>query len=280
MAGISSKAAGKHTNRFKFNDGSEFDSGEFVDGSGLELYETTYRTYDPQIGRFHQVDPISDLTESWTPYAFANNNPIFFNDPSGLAADSSIKPSPSTSESNPCLDCPSGQMAEIKNIDEIIITPKTSGNNSLSKALDIVQLGFDVAGLVPFFGEFADGANALIYLARGDKVNAALSTAAMIPIAGIIATGTKWTLKTVQLTAKARKAADVLKLAERILGKGYKEIAPGVFRSSDGLKQFRMTSNSDLIGKGFNDVPHVHIEVYHPGNLNIPVKNYHIPIKN
>ncbi|MEO5984203.1 MAG: hypothetical protein ABIP80_01790, partial [Ferruginibacter sp.] len=65
----------------------------------------------------------------------------------------------------------------------------------------------------------------------------------------------------------------------RILGKGYKEIAPGVFRSADGLKQFRMTSNSDLIGKGMKGVPHVHIEVFDPRNLSDAVKNYHIPIK-
>jgi hypothetical protein len=38
----------------------------------------------------------------------------------------------------------------------------------------------------------------------------------------------------------------VLSSASRWLGDGYREIAPGVFRSSDGLRQFRMT-NSDLI---------------------------------
>ncbi|MET0462888.1 MAG: hypothetical protein ABW007_07030 [Chitinophagaceae bacterium] len=81
----------------------------------------------------------------------------------------------------------------------------------------------------------------------------------------------------INLATKARKAADALKLAERILGKGYKEIAPGVYRSADGLTQFRMT-NSDLLGKGTDGVPNVHIETFDPRNLNVPTKNYHIPV--
>ena len=44
---------------------------------------------------------------------------------------------------------------------------------------------------LPCVGEIADGANALIYLAEGDKVNAALSEAAMVPGAGMAVTGVK-----------------------------------------------------------------------------------------
>lgn len=57
--------------------------------------------------------------------------------------------------------------------------------------IDWVQGGLDVVGLVPGLGEIADGANALIYLGRGDYSNAALSAAAMIPIVGSVATGGK-----------------------------------------------------------------------------------------
>jgi hypothetical protein len=133
-----------------------------------------------------------------------------------------------------------------------------------------------VVGLIPGFGEVADGVNALIYLGRGDNVNAALSVAAMVPVAGWVATGgklAKKAIKTVNITTKAQKAKAALRLAERILGKGYKEIAPGVYRSAVGLKQFRMT-DSDLLNK----VPHVNIEIFDPGNLAKPVTNYHVPI--
>jgi RHS repeat-associated protein len=84
MAGIRSKAAGKLEYRRKFNDGSELESKEFSDGSGLELYSTEFRNYDHQIGRFHQVDPLAYSTFNWSPYAFVQNNPLLFNDPLGL----------------------------------------------------------------------------------------------------------------------------------------------------------------------------------------------------
>ncbi len=42
------------------------------------------RSYDPQLGRFLQVDPMAFLAQDWTPYRFAFNNPISINDPSGL----------------------------------------------------------------------------------------------------------------------------------------------------------------------------------------------------
>ncbi len=60
------------------------------------------------------------------------------------------------------------------------------------KALDGTQLGLDILGLVPGFGEPADGVNGLIYGLRGDETNAALSLAGMVPFIGWGATGTKW----------------------------------------------------------------------------------------
>jgi hypothetical protein len=69
------------------------------------------------------------------------------------------------------------------------------------------QTGLDVAGLVPGYGEVADGVNALIYLARGDKGNAALSGLAMVPIFGWSATGGKLGIKGAKAIGKAGKGA-------------------------------------------------------------------------
>ena len=51
---------------------------------GLELYETPFRSYDAQLGRFWQVEPLADIYCSISMYQFAYNNPVSFNDPSGL----------------------------------------------------------------------------------------------------------------------------------------------------------------------------------------------------
>lgn len=86
MAGISSKAAGSLDNKKEYN-GNELQNKEFSDGSGLEMYDFNARTYDQQLGRFIQIDPLTDdeNQEGVSPYYFSNNNPIRFTDADGKA---------------------------------------------------------------------------------------------------------------------------------------------------------------------------------------------------
>lgn len=74
----------------------------------------------------------------------------------------------------------------------------------------------------------------------------------------------------------ATTAENALTQAEKYLGPGYKEISPGVYRSADGTRQFRMT-NSDLLDP--RQGPHVHFEAIGPDGRTI-VENSHVTITN
>ncbi|WP_197485366.1 MULTISPECIES: ribonuclease YeeF family protein [Sporosarcina] len=81
-----------------------------------------------------------------------------------------------------------------------------------NKLLDSFQFGLDLAGLIPVVGEVADGVNGVIYTARGDALNAALSFGAMIPVAGWASTGGKLALKGNDLN-QVRKVVSTEKVA-------------------------------------------------------------------
>jgi hypothetical protein len=70
-------------------------------------------------------------------------------------------------------------------------------------------------------------------------------------------------------------AGTALSSGQKWLGAGYKEIASGVFRSVDGLRQFRMT-NADLLATHGNIGSHVHFEVL--DQLGKVIENLHLPV--
>ncbi len=71
MAGISSKAAGKIQNKEKTFQGQRFD-----DDLGLNWVQFKWRNHDPQIGRFIEIDPLSEEYEYNSTYAFSENKVI------------------------------------------------------------------------------------------------------------------------------------------------------------------------------------------------------------
>jgi RHS repeat-associated protein len=85
MAGISLSSATVNVNNFKYN-GKELQSEEFSGGIGLNWYSYGMRDYDPQIGRFLRLDPLSQRFVSLTPYQYASNDPVKNIDLDGLEA--------------------------------------------------------------------------------------------------------------------------------------------------------------------------------------------------
>ncbi len=53
--------------------------------SRVNWYDYGWRMYNSSIGRFHNIDPLSEAFSSQTPYAYAANNPVLFIDYMGLS---------------------------------------------------------------------------------------------------------------------------------------------------------------------------------------------------
>ena len=102
-------------------------------------------------------------------------------------------------------------------------------SSSSDRILNDMHTGLDLLGLVPGIGEFADGANALIYAGGGDYLNAGVSAAGMIPFAGSAATGGKLAAKTGDLSRHLRQL-------EKYGQGGFKELQNGRFRYYGNIK--------------------------------------------
>ncbi len=130
--------------------------------------------------------------------------------------------------------------------------------------MSTVHTTLDVIGMVPGF-DAADLINSGIYLLEGDYINAGISLAAVVPVLGVAATAGK----AVNKAEKAFKvierngvevydgmvvtSSEALEMADKFLGKGYKDGRSGVFKygrytSEDGKGVVRLADN-DILGR-------------------------------
>jgi RHS repeat-associated protein len=90
IATISSKKLGDNyegtlDNKYLYNDKELFDDAD------LNWYDYGFRNYDPQIGRFMQLDPLVFEYQFYTPYQFAGCEPIGNVDKDGLEPEDVVK---------------------------------------------------------------------------------------------------------------------------------------------------------------------------------------------
>lgn len=62
----------------------KFLNREYQPELGLNTIATDYRHYDSALGRFNNMDALSELAPSQTPYRYGFNNPVYWADPTGL----------------------------------------------------------------------------------------------------------------------------------------------------------------------------------------------------
>ncbi len=59
--------------------------------TSVNLYDYGARFYDPQLGRFHSVDPLAENYNQQSPFLYAYNNPIRYTDYLGLGAEDEVE---------------------------------------------------------------------------------------------------------------------------------------------------------------------------------------------
>lgn len=210
---------GRSSNSSNPNDLYKFTGHERDEEAGLTLDYMNARNYDPIIGRFLQIDPLSDQFPAWNPYHYVYNNPLGFTDPTGMSPENQKAGARNYSGVNVInsKDCPKCKIKKawdnfISTVGEVLKNAEVSINfnfgedgeitatNNVSQAqsmisnamladmkgrADVVEAAYNALGYVP-------GADVAQDLYEGDYLEAGLNAASyFIPVGKMLGPGLK-----------------------------------------------------------------------------------------
>ena len=162
------------------------------------------------------------------------------------------------------------------------------------KVLPVVHVALDVAGFIPGVGAVADLANAVIYLAEGDFVNAAISGVGAVPIIGdaveaaskgakVVSKGTKIAkgVKAVKTAKNAKKGAKGVKALSKLKkGKALRKAAKGKLKTgAKSLKKAKVPKKAIFKNAKKGTKKKICKKKCFTGDMLVRVENGHIPIK-
>jgi RHS repeat-associated protein len=213
ISSLSSKSEGY---RYGFNGKEKDDQGEW----GMTNYDYGFRIYNPGIGRFLSVDPLTSKYPFYTPYQFAGNKPIWAIDIDGLEEFFMHK----------------GNTASYVNgkIVYSCVSPKITNDFRPASPSKVSLIGLEVVKLGVSFtpaGIAIDIDDTKAAFSGGSGWDKAFALAAWIPFGGDLLKG-------------IRKTSNVVELSSSIANKGFKY---GPYKRGSSVLEFTIKSQESFV---------------------------------